>query len=186
MREKKKSGISRKRWAERKMWEKRRGEGEGEEISREEGTGVVERAWGETVRHGQGGSGQQGGRRGRRCRWIPNEIRISLIDHVRNHGLCFREVLFYDCWWYTFLVLLGQRLLFTVNVQTFFRIDIWDHSGGQSRLFWMKQQYCWHGGPEQHHQSQSKRPVEMLRQELVKHEFNLLTLFSYDASAANM
>ncbi len=45
------------------MGEKRRGEGKGEEVSREEGTGVEERARGETVRrHGQSGSGQQGGR----------------------------------------------------------------------------------------------------------------------------
>ncbi len=36
---------------------------------REEGTGVLERARGETVRrHGQRGSGQQGIRGGRRCR----------------------------------------------------------------------------------------------------------------------
>ncbi len=53
VREKKKSGTSRKKWAERKMWEKRRGEGEGEEMCREEGTGVVERARAETIRrHG--------------------------------------------------------------------------------------------------------------------------------------
>ncbi len=55
----------------------------------------MERARAETVRrHGQRGSRQQGGRRSRRYRHISNEIRITLIDHVRNHGLSFREVLY--------------------------------------------------------------------------------------------
>ncbi len=56
-------------------------------MSREEGTGVVERARGETVRR----HGQQGGRRSRRYRHISDEIRITLIYHVRNHDLSFRE-----------------------------------------------------------------------------------------------
>ncbi len=57
----------------------------------------MERAREETVRrHEQRGSGQQGGR-SRRYRQFSNEIRITLIDHVRNHGLYFREVLYYDC-----------------------------------------------------------------------------------------
>ncbi len=57
-------------------------------MCREEGTGEVERARGETGRrHGQRGSGQQGGRR----RWISNEIRITLNDRVKIHGLFFRE-----------------------------------------------------------------------------------------------
>ncbi len=103
------------------MGEKRRGEGNGEEMSVEEHTGVVERALGETVRrHGKRGSGKQGGRRSIMFRQISNEIRITLTDHVRNHDLSFREVLYYDCRWYTFLVLLRQLLLFTVNVQALF------------------------------------------------------------------
>ncbi len=51
-------------------------------MSREEGTGVVEEQ--------EDGSGQQGGRRW----WISNEIRMTLIDHVKNHGFSFREVLY--------------------------------------------------------------------------------------------
>ncbi len=46
---------------------------------------LVERARAETARrHGQR-SGQRGGRRSRRYRQISNEIRITLIYHVRNH-----------------------------------------------------------------------------------------------------
>ncbi len=41
----------------------------------------------------------------------------------------------------------------------------------------MEQEHYWHGGPEQHHQSQRKRAVEMLRQEWVNHGFNIQTFF---------
>ncbi len=73
-----KSVTGRKRWAERKMWEKRRGEGKWEEMSRVKG-------W--LDQRGSVQQGGRGGKRGRKCRWISDEFRVTLIDQVKNHGL---------------------------------------------------------------------------------------------------